>query len=31
MTLYVDGQLAATNPQTQAQSYNGYWRIGGDN
>ena len=23
MKLYVDGQLAATNPQTQAQSYNG--------
>jgi hypothetical protein len=31
MTLYVDGQVVATNPQTQAQSYNGFWRIGGDN
>ncbi len=31
MTLYVDGQVVGTNPQTQAQSYNGYWRIGGDN
>ena len=31
MKLYVDGQLAATNPQTQAQGYNGFWRIGGDN
>lgn len=30
MKLYVDGQLAGTNPQTQAQPYNGYWRIGGD-
>ncbi|KQR53546.1 cell surface protein [Leifsonia sp. Leaf336] len=31
MKLYVDGQLIGTNPQTQAQSYTGYWRIGGDN
>ncbi len=31
MTLYVDGQAVATNAQTSAQSYNGYWRIGGDN
>ncbi|WP_426625424.1 PKD domain-containing protein [Leifsonia sp. McL0607] len=31
MKLYVDGQLVGTNPQTQAQSYSGYWRIGGDN
>ncbi|NUU07309.1 PKD domain-containing protein [Leifsonia sp. C5G2] len=31
MNLYVDGQLVGTNPQTQAQAYNGYWRIGGDN
>ncbi|MDR6971731.1 PKD domain-containing protein [Leifsonia shinshuensis] len=31
MSLYVDGQLVGTNPQTQAQAYNGYWRIGGDN
>ena len=30
MKLYVDGQLAATNPQTQAQNYSGYWRVGGD-
>ncbi len=26
MKLYVDGQLVGTNPQTQAQAYNGYWR-----
>ncbi|MGJ4844931.1 PKD domain-containing protein [Leifsonia sp. Le1] len=31
MALYVDGQLVGTNPQTQAQAYSGYWRIGGDN
>lgn len=31
MSLYIDGQLVGTNPQTQAQSYTGYWRIGGDN
>ncbi|MGH1525255.1 PKD domain-containing protein [Leifsonia sp. L25] len=31
MSLYVDGQLVGTNPQTQAQGYNGYWRLGGDN
>src|SRR5690242_19473918 len=30
MTLYVDGRVAGTNPQTQAQQYDGYWRIGGD-
>lgn len=30
MSLYVDGQLVATNPQTQAQPYTGYWRVGGD-
>ena len=30
MKLYVDGQLAGTNPQTQAQDYSGYWRVGGD-
>ena len=30
MRLYVDGVLAATNPQTQAQRYTGYWRVGGD-
>ncbi len=31
MKLYVDGALVATNPDTQAQGYSGYWRIGGDN
>ncbi|MGO4592525.1 PKD domain-containing protein [Leifsonia sp. 2TAF2] len=31
MKLYIDGQLVGTNPQTGAQAYNGYWRIGGDN
>ena len=31
MKLYVDGQLAGTNPQTGAQAYDGYWRVGGDN
>ncbi|MFF1632848.1 PKD domain-containing protein [Leifsonia sp. NPDC058248] len=31
MKLYVDGVLVGTNPQTQAQAYDGYWRIGGDN
>ncbi|WP_256840631.1 PKD domain-containing protein, partial [Ornithinimicrobium faecis] len=30
MALYVDGQLNGTNPQTQAQDYTGYWRVGGD-
>ncbi|MGO4689579.1 PKD domain-containing protein [Glaciibacter sp. 2TAF33] len=30
MKLYVDGALVGTNPQTAAQSYSGYWRIGGD-
>jgi PKD repeat protein len=30
MTLYVDGKAVATNPQTQAQAYTGYWRVGGD-
>ena len=30
MRLYVDGTLRATNGQTQAQGYTGYWRIGGD-
>ena len=30
MTLYVDGQAVGTNPQTQAQAYSGYWRVGGD-
>ncbi len=32
MQLYVDGQLVASNSGvTTAQSYTGYWRIGGDN
>ena len=31
MKLYVDGALVGTNPQTQAQGYTGYWRVGGDN
>ena len=31
MKLYVDGALVGTNPQTGAQDYNGYWRVGGDN
>ncbi|WP_217645265.1 PKD domain-containing protein [Nocardioides terrae] len=30
MRMYVDGQLVGTNGQTEAQSYTGYWRIGGD-
>lgn len=30
MRLYVDGALVGTNPQTQAQDYTGYWRVGGD-
>ncbi len=31
MRLYVDGVLVGTNPQTGAEAYTGYWRIGGDN
>ncbi len=31
MKFYVDGALVGTNGQTGAQSYDGYWRIGGDN
>ena len=31
MKLYVDGSLIGTNPQTGAQAYTGYWKIGGDN
>ncbi|MCU1510024.1 MAG: cell surface protein [Glaciihabitans sp.] len=31
MALYVDGVQVGSNPQTSAQGYNGYWRIGGDN
>ncbi|MGW6175025.1 PKD domain-containing protein [Arthrobacter sp. NPDC055138] len=30
MKLYVDGMLAGTHPQTAAEPYSGYWRIGGD-
>lgn len=30
MRLYVDGALQGSDPQTGAQSYTGYWRIGGD-
>jgi PKD repeat protein len=31
MQLYVDNELVGTNPQTNAQDYSGYWRVGGDN
>lgn len=31
MRLYVDGVAVGSNPQTSAQGYDGYWRIGGDN
>ena len=31
MKLYVDGELVGTNPQTQAEGYTGYWKVGGDN
>ena len=30
MKLYVDGDLVGTNPQTQAEGYTGYWKVGGD-
>lgn len=30
MELYVDGTLIGTDPQTSAQDYSGYWRVGGD-
>jgi PKD repeat protein len=30
LKLYVDGALIGTHPQTQAQAYDGYWKIGGD-
>jgi PKD repeat protein len=30
MKLYVDGVLAGTNPQTQAENYPGHWKVGGD-
>ncbi|QIK84194.1 PKD domain-containing protein [Sanguibacter sp. HDW7] len=31
MRLYVDGVLVGTNPQTRAENYVGWWRVGGDN
>jgi hypothetical protein len=31
MALYVDGQLIGTSTTSSAQSYSGYWRVGGDN
>jgi len=31
MRLFVDGVLVGTNPQTGAESYTGYWRVGSDN
>ncbi|GAA4204039.1 LamG-like jellyroll fold domain-containing protein [Microbispora amethystogenes] len=31
MKLYVDGTVAGTNPQTGAENFTGYWRVGGDN
>jgi hypothetical protein len=31
LALYVDGQLIGTATSSSAQSYTGYWRIGGDN
>lgn len=30
MKLYLDGALIGSNNQTNAQSYTGYWRVGGD-
>lgn len=30
MELWVDDELTGTNPQSGAQDYTGYWRIGGD-
>ncbi|CAN5331081.1 PKD domain-containing protein [soil metagenome] len=30
MKLYVDGGLVTSGPNTGAQAYNGYWRVGGD-
>ncbi len=31
MKLYLDGALVGTNGQTDAQAYDGFWRVGGDN
>ncbi|WP_349309732.1 PKD domain-containing protein [Microbacterium sp. MM2322] len=30
MAMYVDGVRVGTHPQTSAQAYSGYWRVGGD-
>lgn len=30
LVMFVDGKSVGTNPQTGAQNYTGYWRIGGD-
>lgn len=30
MSFYVDGALVGTDPNSAAQSYNGYWRVGND-
>ncbi|MFC0682301.1 LamG-like jellyroll fold domain-containing protein [Lysobacter korlensis] len=30
-SFYLDGELVGTEPTTTAQSFSGYWRIGGDN
>jgi PKD repeat protein len=30
MRLYLDGTLVGSDPQTGAQDYSGYWRVGGD-
>ncbi len=30
MKVYVDGRAAGSNPNTTAQNYNGYWRVGAD-
>ncbi|RWZ59707.1 PKD domain-containing protein [Labedella populi] len=30
MNMFIDGASVGTNPQTGAQDYTGYWRIGGD-
>jgi hypothetical protein len=31
MALYIDGQLIGTDTSSPAQTYSGYWRVGGDN
>jgi hypothetical protein len=31
MVLYVDGAPVGANPNTGAENYDGYWRVGGDN